>query len=842
MLTCLIAADTDRVKAATSTLKKNYYTSPASLSLLLQLLTSHDSSQLRQLAAVEARSLVSKHWASLPADQKPHVRSQLLQATLNEQVALVRHSSARVISAIAAVDLADGEWTDLPGFLQQAATSSQARQREVGVYILFTLLETMGDEFTSKFRELFALFRNTIHDPESAEVRVNTMLALSKMALVVDADEDPASLRSFQEAIPGMVGVLKESIDAGDEDRTIQTFEVFQTFLGCDSQLLAPHFKDLVQFMINIAADTEIADDSRTQALSFLMQCVKYRKMKVQGLKIGEQLTLKSLQIVTEIGDSAADEEDVNPARSALGLLDLLAASLPPSQVIVPLLHALGPYVNHSNPEYRRAGILALGMCVEGAPDFIATQLNDILPLVLRLLDDPEIKVRQAALHGVARLADDLADEVGKEHLKLIPALVRNLETAMQSVTGDEKDINLDIIKGSCNAIDSLIEGLETKDVAQYLPELIPRLSRLFAHPDFKVKAGAIGAVGSIAASAEQAFSPYFEATMNTLSEYVGIKDSDDELDLRATVTDAMGSMAGAVGPEAFKPYVQPLMQASEQGLHLGNPKLRESSYILWSTMAKVYELDFKIFLDGVVKGLFESLQQEESDLEVELGEEAQDLLGTEITIAGKKVKISAAEGDGRATLKKLSQVAQMADGEDETIADDEEDDDDAWDELTTVTAVALEKEIAVEVIGDVLTHTRKEYLPYLEKTIEAVMPMVEHSYEGVRKAAIGTLYRAYAALWGLAEDGQAGKMDKWLPGLPLKVQPTNEITKLGDMLMTATLAVWAEEEDRYVFRVLITVTEQSKVSSSLEMMTHMSLIPAHSDALRRLMRTRICF
>lgn len=791
----LITADTERVKAATSTLKKSYYTSPASLALLLQLLTSHGSPQLRQLAAIEARSLVPKHWKSIPADQKPHMRNQLLQATVNEQNALVRHSSARVIAAIAAIDLADGEWTDLPGILQHAATSAQVQQREVGVYILFTLLETMGDEFTS-ISELFALFRITIRDPDSADVRVNTMLALSKMALVFDADEDEASLRAFQEAVPSMVSILKESIDAGDEDKTLQAFEVFQTFLGCDLQLLAPHFKDLVQFMIDIASQTELSEDSRSQALSFLMQCIKYRKMKIQGMKIGEQLTLKCLQIVTELGDSSADDEDVTPARSALGLLDLLATSLPPSQVIVPLLHALGQYVNNPDPDYRKAGILALGMCVEGAPDFIATQLKDILPLVLRLLEDPEIQVRQAALHGVARLADDLAEDLGKEHVKIIPALVKNLDMAMESVTGDEKDVNLDIIQGSCNAIDSFIEGLEPTDVAQYLPELVPRLSRLFAHPDFKVKGGAIGAVGSIAGSADQAFSPYFEATINTLSQYVTLKDSEDELNLRATVSDSLGSMAGAVGPEAFKPYVQPLMQASEEGLHLGNPKLRESSYILWSIMAKVYEVDFKPFLEGVVKGLFESLQQEESDLEVELGEEARDLLGTEITIAGKKVKVSGAEGDGRAMLKTLAQVQSANSGDDDN-ADDEEDDDDAWDELTAVTAVALEKEIAVEVLGDVLTHTRKEYLPYLEKTIETVLPLVEHPYEGVRKAAIGTMYRAYAALWALVEEGEAGKMDKWQPGLPLKVQPTNELTKLGDMIMTATLAMWPEEEDR---------------------------------------------
>jgi hypothetical protein len=34
---------------------------------------------------------------------------------------------------------------------------------------------------------------------------------------------------------------------------------------------------------------------------------------------------------------------------------------------------------------------MALGMCVEGAPDFISTQMKEIFPMVLQLLADPEV-------------------------------------------------------------------------------------------------------------------------------------------------------------------------------------------------------------------------------------------------------------------------------------------------------------------------------------------------------------------------------------------------------------------------------------------------------------------
>lgn len=708
-----------------------------------------------------------------------------MHGTLQEEDQLVRHAASRVVTAIAKIDTENEKWPELLDLLLQAGASDHVRSREVGTYILFTALESFGDGLMFKFHQMLQIFSKTIVDPDSAEVRINTMLALGRMACVLDTEHDEESVRGVQDSIPQMVGVLKQALDAGDEDRTTQSFEVFQTLLGCDSQILNKHFKDLVQFMTNLAAQTDLDEDARTQALSFLMQCVRFRKLKMQGLKVGEQLTLKCLEISTELGDASVEEEEVTTPRSALGLLDLLASSLPPSQVVVPLLHALGPYVNSDDPDRRQGGIMALGMCVEGAPDFIATQMKEILPLTLKLLEDPEAKVRRAALDCVMRLSEDLPEDMGKEHQKLIPAVVKHLDIAMKSLSGPSDEKNMDIVKASCNAIDTLVDGFEEGAAKPYLPELVPRLSRLFSYPEFKVKASAIAAMGSVAGSAKEDFLPYFEQSMNALSEYVRIKDGEDDLSLRATTCDAMASIATAVGPKPFQRYVVPLMEATEEGLHLDNPKLRETSFLFWGTMAKVYKGEFKPFLQGVVKGLFESLAAEETDLEVNLGDGGKDLEGQEVTIAGKKIKIASFNED---------ELAAASDFGDMSDLDGEEDDD--WDDFTTVTAVAQEKEIAVEILGDILTHVTQDYLPYFEKTVETVLPLVDHPYEGVRRAAISTLCRAYGTIWEL----QAEAGGKWQPGLPLQKQPSNEIKRLGEIIMTAMLAVWQDEEDRYVF------------------------------------------
>jgi importin-4 len=772
------------VKTATNVLQNEFYKQPQSLLFLIQLIISHDSSELKQLAASQAKPLVSKHWTKVPTDHRHAARAQLLQATLSEESSLARHASSRLISSIAKVDLNDGEWPELPGFLVQAATSSKASERAVGVYLLYSILDTMGDGFSEKFKDLFVLFGKTIKDPESIEVRVNTMLALSKMALVIDAEDDQASVKAFQTIFPSMVTVLKDTIDAGNEEHTMLAFEVFANLLGYDYQLMSKHFQDLVVFMNQIALNTNMPADTRIQAISFLMQCIVYRRLKVQGAKMGEPLVTSMLQIITEIGSSSEDD-DLTPARSALGLIDTMAQHLPPSQVIVPLLKALPQYSKSPDASHRRTGILALGMVVEGAPEFISTQLSQIFPILFVLLDDPEMTVRQAALQTTARLADDLPDDLSKEHAKLMPLLFKNLTSAMSAFNGEEEGPIIDMMKAGCSAIDSVVDGMDATDAIAYLDELAPLLQQLFKHPDFKIKALAAGALGSLSSTVERPFLPYLTDSMHLMQEFITKKESEEELDLRASCTDAMGEFAVAVGPDNFKDYVHPLMQTSEEALKLDHSRLKESTYILWGSLAKVYEEDFSPFLGGVVQGLYDCIDQEEADLEVELGEDAKDLLGKEVTIAGRKIKVAAADDSDE-------------EAEDGTIEDIDIDGDDSdWDDLTTVTPIALEKEIAIEVLGDVVSNTKTAFLPYYEKSIAKLLPLCEHSYENVRKATISTLHRAYAALWEVSEE--MGKIEKWKPGLPVQVEPSAELKQFGDVLMKATLEVWTDEEDRSV-------------------------------------------
>lgn len=102
---------------------------------------------------------------------------------------LVRHSTARVIAAIASIEMPLGHWPGLLPFLEQTCVSQQAVHREVGIYILYTVLENIVEGFESHLQSFFKLFETLLNDPESSEVRITTVRALGVIAQYIDGDD-----------------------------------------------------------------------------------------------------------------------------------------------------------------------------------------------------------------------------------------------------------------------------------------------------------------------------------------------------------------------------------------------------------------------------------------------------------------------------------------------------------------------------------------------------------------------------------------------------------------------------------------------------------------------------
>ncbi|KAK9456499.1 armadillo-type protein [Dipodascopsis uninucleata] len=741
LLRQITAPNSAAIKAASSQLQKEFYPQKQTLPALIQILQQNQEIGIRQLAAVESRKLIDSQWEELDESIKADLKASLLQSTLQEQSGLVKHASSRVISQIATKDLSGGKWPDLLVFLQKTALSDVPSDREIGVYILYTLLDSAETILLNSLGDIFSLFSRTINDPESLVVRTNTLLGLGKISEILEADSTPEYVQMFRSALPAMVEVLKQLINEQDEKAVNQAFDVFQTLLLVDSALIAKSLGDLVQFMVQIASEKSLEPEFRVPAIQFLISAVRFKKLKIQSMKLGPTLTSVALNIASEdIGDLNSEDED-NASRVALYLIDTLSTSLPPTQVMNTLLTTVPSMVNSADANARRAGLLAMGVAVEGSPDFVSTQINIILPLILQGLRDSVLEVRVAALQSLAQLADELQDSISKEHAVLLPLVFGMMETS---------DLKIGI--AACTALDAMIETMEKDVIVGYLPTLMQRLLELLNQPssDVSLKGSVIAAIGSAAHASKDAFLPYYESTIRSFEVYISLKEGEKELDVKARTFDSIAAIANSLGKESFNQFANPIVNAAYESLQGNHTKLRESAFLFFGTIAKVYGSEFASFLPQLMPEVFKCLEQDEGAtlFPEELNGDADDHIG-------------------------------------------EADEEDVWQNITVNSAMAIEKEVAADTIGDLIVGTKEAFLPYMEKSSEILIELSKHFYEGIRKAAVGSLWRALITIYEIS------KPARWQAGLPLRVPLSETVTTFAAMVRTATLEMLDEEDDR---------------------------------------------
>ena len=67
--------------------------------------------------------------------------------------------------------------------------SSNVKHREVGIYIIFTVLEAIAEGFENHMAEFFSIFERLLVDPESLEIRITTVRALGVLAQYIDLED-----------------------------------------------------------------------------------------------------------------------------------------------------------------------------------------------------------------------------------------------------------------------------------------------------------------------------------------------------------------------------------------------------------------------------------------------------------------------------------------------------------------------------------------------------------------------------------------------------------------------------------------------------------------------------
>ncbi|KAJ6607522.1 armadillo-type protein [Mycena sp. CBHHK59/15] len=751
--------DTQQVKGATAQLNLEYYKNPSCIVALATIMASSPEQAVRQLAAVEMRKRVAQNsgnlWGQLPQSDREEIKTKLPEIVVADSDNLVRHSVARVMAAIANIEVPIGTWPQLLPFLHQTCVSSQVVHREVGIFILYTVLDNLVEGFKDHLQSFFKLFSQLLVDPESIEVRITTVRAMGVIASYIES-EDKDDVKSFQACLPAIMQVIGQCVQTGNETGARQLFDVLETLLILEVPVLGKHIPELADFLLQLGANRTYETELRVLSLNALNWTIVYKKSKIQSNNLAAPILNGLMPITTE-----AEPEDIDddaPSRSALRIIDGLATGLPPSQVFPPLRTLITEYFNSPDPNYRRGAMLALGICVEGCSEFMTPLLSSVWPVIETGLRDSDAGVRKASCVAVCCMCEWLSDECITRHEALVPGIMALINDP-------------DTQRSACTALDALLEILHDY-IAVYLASIMECLNALLATAPIAVKSVVIGAIGSAAHAAKDLFMPYFQPTMEHLQHFLGLTNEGEEVELRGITVDAIGTFAEAVGKDVFRPYFPEMMKQAFQGLELGSPRLRECSFLFFGVMAKVFEEEFAVYLPNVVPPLLASCSQVEQ--------------GEEISV----MEASSAFGTGTSPQTAITIMDEKIDMNGNAIAEVE--DIDVEKMMDANSAIAVEKEIAADTLGTLFAATQLHFLPYVESCAMQLIDLLPHYYEGIRKSATDSLLEIVRTFYDISDHPE------WQAGLNYQPLPPT-VKDLNEHALKALLEMYETEDNKSV-------------------------------------------
>lgn len=418
--------------------------------------------------------------------------------------------------------------------------------------------------------QLYQLLGNTIAEQNNLSIRVLSVRVLGKMIDYVETS-DSQDVASLQALVPPLVNVCQAALAADEDDAIQKVFDVMDSLSLAEAPILGNHLPDLIQFLLQAGANQEYSAEARMAPLNALLFIAKYKKSKIQALHLAPAILQGLLPIGAQEEPDAADEDA--PPRVAFRIIDALANALPPAMVIDPLIQLCQQYASSSEPGLRKSAIMAFGVTFEGCSIYIVPHMPQLWSFVESCLSDSEAIVRKAACITVTFMCDMIGEECAKHHAALLPRLT---ELVSHEFTR----------RNALNALDSLLEVLG-KEIIPYLPALMNSLLSLLPQGDFVLKAAVTGAIGSAAHASKADFAPYFQPAMQQLLPFLALTEEGEQMELRGVTQDTVGTLAEAVGKDAFSPYFEQIMHNAFQGCATESASLRECSFIYFAVMSR---------------------------------------------------------------------------------------------------------------------------------------------------------------------------------------------------------------------------------------------------------------
>lgn len=657
----------------------------------------------RHLSAVLLRQCISKHWKRLPAAAQASTKTLLLERLVQEHLRGPRLGIAALISKLAVQTVPSGQWNELMNMLMQCSSSGEAAHREVAMMLFRNLAENITSSLQPHFGELQKLFVRGMED-ENERVRLQSIRALSVLVVhLVAGGDDQVVVQSLGPLIPILVRVTQKAVQEGDEDSAAAGFEVFSDLAECSLPILNDFIPALMELMVKTLLTPDMEMSIREKAGLFISDLVVSKPAKIIKFNLVQPIINAAVQLFCEPSELSFVPNEMTPQRLAMEILDATVLNVPVAHTFEQCITSASQLVqDQANPHNLKAGFLILATVAEAHSERLQPQLANLVQLVHNGTTSQNPLVRAAACVALTQFAENMQPGIAKYHDQVLPRLMDMLSNPQEEAQ---------VKRRAVFATECFCEYLGD-EIQPYLGDMMARLQAIIVgNFDPEIKVCAINAVTAVATTAGPAFQPYFEGCMNMMGGLMNSVD-DQFLDLRAKATECIGAMGGAVGKEAFTPYLNQVLQMSLNGLKLDYPGVREANYRLYSHMARMLQESFAQLFEHVMPAILASVASMESIEEADQN----DALNAAGAVAG-------------------GAFTGGTDSEDETHEDE------LRNVRLRIRSGELDEKIeAITALGVIFQSCGASSLSLIEKVLEPVVTNVDFPHEYVRAVTVDTL------------------------------------------------------------------------------------------------------
>eukprot|EP00915_Cephaloidophora_sp_WS-2016_P002977 GHVH01004044.1.p1 GENE.GHVH01004044.1~~GHVH01004044.1.p1 ORF type:complete len:1147 (+),score=259.93 GHVH01004044.1:50-3442(+) len=519
-------------------------------------------------------------WAKLSPQHKSHAKQQLVRIMISPDTqASVRRATIPLIGDMAGVllDESEGEsWEELVPAVIRSLDSPAAIPSVVA--LLAEIVPYIVAQVSSEAEGFSKVVGGLLGGQQSMEVRAEALKLLCVIAC--ETAECRACWPLFQPMIPLVMTFMEKCSqgclldDAGawkqynenDEEYDdavqycVDIIEAVIDVADRASAFFKPHINAVFDSLFAIVRNTDIDEDLRKFSGEIILSILSDKPKMCKDVP-GFNNTMIETSILLMLTVTEEDLNDMDDVRNeplfSLGErgVDHIVKAMGGQEMFPILFGYVKTLIQSPQWEKRYAGISCICQTTEYIPilDRELT-LADLMPVVVRALQDDCWMVRLAACRCVGQMAYDLPPVFQVHHT----------EEVLQNLIFRFDDDHPEVVHKALRAYTNFTDELTAADIEPYMTDLLKRFHRLVTIPfsdpkkikDFAaVRENAITAISVTASVAQQKFTPFYKDIAPLIMQILQTFDENDEhvdylRDVRAQAVDCISHIGLAVAKD----------------------------------------------------------------------------------------------------------------------------------------------------------------------------------------------------------------------------------------------------------------------------------------------------